>query len=594
MPLTADQTRGFYFPSGRAKTACLFVLLVLSGLWVLVAPAEAADLRVVLGDGRYALMTEQKEMFLEASPERGDGLIAFTSRYCGSSAPRAEVARVNGNPRRLLRTSRYRIPFELLTPEYQLLVIRSIFREDGTQASGWQHQVRDFRGSDRESLWQIAVWFTGRGENYRVIRDRNGLADDDLSPGQRILVPAEVLRPALRAALPAASPYRLEYGADEQGEYAVYRLKGGEALYSSVVVRFTGRVFADDVNALAGDIARRSGIRDVTDIPIGYRVKIPVELLLPEYLPASDPRRKEYEKGLLAASRFSNQVTARSLEGVTVVLDAGHGGASVGASIGNVWESTYVYDIMVRAKRLLETTTGATVIATTQEGSSFTVPDQDKLAKSKNHRVLTTPNYQIEDSTVGVHLRWYLANSVYRQALDRGNDPAKVVFISIHADSLHPTLRGAMVYIPGASYRTGSYGKTGSVYASRREYNEKPRVSYSQSERVRSEGLSRDLAEHLLRAFEASDLAVHDYKPIREKVIRSRRAWVPAVIRYNAIPSKVLLEVCNLNNSADRKLIETRRFRQDVAESIVQGILAYYEPGAPGSRGTSRVATTSP
>ena len=67
---------------------------------------------------------------------------------------------------------------------------------------------------------------------------------------------------------------------------------------------------------------------------------------------------------------------------------------------------------------------------------------------------------------------------------------------------------------------------------------------------------------------------------------------MPAVIRYNAIPSEVLLEVCNLNNSADRKLIQTRKFRQDVAEAIVQGVLAYYEPGASASRAGTRTTTT--
>src|SRR5256885_11217725 len=35
----------------------------------------------------------------------------------------------------------------------------------------------------------------------------------------------------------------------------------------------------------------------------------------------------------------------------------------------------------------------------------------------------------------------------------------KVVFLSIHADSLHPSLRGAMIYIPGERYVQGSYEK---------------------------------------------------------------------------------------------------------------------------------------
>ncbi len=48
------------------------------------------------------------------------------------------------------------------------------------------------------------------------------------------------------------------------------------------------------------------------------------------------------------------------------------------------------------------------------------------------------------------------------------------------------------------------------------------------------------------------------------------------MVRYNAVPAKLLLEVCNLNNPEDRRLMQTRKFRQRVAEAVVDGILAYY------------------
>ena len=38
----------------------------------------------------------------------------------------------------------------------------------------------------------------------------------------------------------------LEYGSDERGPFAAYRLEAGEALYSAVVVRFTGQLHARD------------------------------------------------------------------------------------------------------------------------------------------------------------------------------------------------------------------------------------------------------------------------------------------------------------------------------------------------------------
>ena len=558
----------------------LFVILM---LWTAMAGRldsriDNGDLpiRVEIATGMTAVLDSRQDLYIEALPRRGEGLLSFTDRLCGSAEVADLIADLNNIGRKLLAGVYYRVPFDLLEVDLQLAVVRSIFEDDRAEASGWRHEVHASGKLGSESLWHISRWFTGRGENYRVIRQSNGLVEEDLVPGQVILIPANLLRPAFRAALPASSPYHLEYGSDAAGDYAIYRLKPGEALYSAVVMRFTGQVFADDVNKLSTEMAKRSGIKDVRDIPVGFQVKIPFEQLLPEYLPPGHERRREYEQHLMASARFSNQVRVSSLQGVTVVLDAGHGGLDVGASSSGVWESVYVYDIMVRVKQLLEAATGASVIATTQDGDNYHIPEKNRLPNSKNHRVLTTPNYTIQDSTVGVHLRWYLANSIYRQAMSKGSDPAKIVFVSIHADSLHSSLRGAMVYVPAAEYRKGSFGKSGGVYNARREVREKPRVSYSSRDRIQSEGLSRDLAGHILDAFRSSNLAVHPDKPVRGKIIRGRRQYVPAVIRFNAIPSKILVEVCNLANSKDRKLMQTQEFRQQVAESIVKGILGYY------------------
>ena len=252
--------------------------------------------------------------------------------------------------------------------------------------------------------------------------------------------------------------------------------------------------------------------------------------------------------------------------------------------MSGVWESTYVYDIALRVKRLLESHTAAEVVVTTRDGTAWRIHDSDVLPFSRGHSVLTTPPYPITDARVGVNLRWYLANSVHRRAVSKAGDPQKVVFLSIHADSLHPSLRGAMAYLPAADLVGGSFGKSGGVYASRKEVQEAQTVSFSQSQRVESEGLSRELAKQIIAAFSGQDLLVHPFKPVRDKIIRNNGTWVPAVLRYNSVPAKILLEVCNLANEQDRKLMQTRAWRQKVAEAIVQGLLAYYgqEADIPG------------
>ncbi len=581
------------------------MLLLAAFALLAVAPPRSA-MRVELEPGLVVSLDEGQEIHLEAAPLEGEGLWAFSRRLCGDASASEAIAEANGGISRGLRSGvRYRVPYRLLRPELMVSVARSLFAEDKAREDGWHHTVRGFGELARENLWRVSQWFTGSGKNFPAIRAHNRLSEEELVAGQMLVVPRQLLLPAFRAVLPppaletadlssapqgveatggihsatdpaAPSRYHLDYQKDRKGEYAVYRLGPGEALYSSVVVRFTGRLLADDVNALAKEVALRSGISDVTDIPVGYRVKIPFELLLPEHLPAGHPRRSEYEAAMAASARFGNQVQALGLSGVTVILDAGHGGADSGASFAGVWESLYVYDVMVRVRHLLETYTAANVIVTVQDGDRTLPEDRDVLSFSRRHRVLTTPPYEIETAAIGTNLRWYLANSIYRQRRKKKVDPKKVLFLSLHADSLHPSLRGAMVYVPDARLRGGTYGRSGPVYAARKEYKEAPKVSFSSHSRVQSEGLSRDLADDLLRAFRRHKLAVHKDKPIREKIIRRRQQYVPAVLRYNAVPAKVLLELCNLSNEKDRRLLQTRAQRQKMAQAVVEGLLAYY------------------
>lgn len=531
------------------------------------------------GEHLVAVIAADQHLYLEAIPEAGEGLLAFTRRFTGDDAAAHHISAANGGVHSLRAGVRYRIPFVSLDPIYQLKVTRALFGKDRVTQKGWEHRVSSLAAVDKEGLWQIAKWFTGDGRNFRSIRSFNHLRDTDVNPGEHLVIPASLLLPAFRSMIPEAGSYRLIYGRDAHGPYAIYHLRAGEALYSSVVVRFTGRVFAADVNALADEIARRSGITDVTSIPVGFPVKIPLDLLQPEFLPPDSPARQRYEASLAASGRFSNEVRAKHLDGITVVLDAGHGGRDVGTTVDGVWESIYVYDVMLRVRRLLQARTAARVFSTTRDGPTFKIINRDVLPYSHGREVLTNPPYPIIDATVGVHLRWYLANSILHKIVSHGGDSRKVIFISIHADSLHPSLRGVMAYVPGADLRGGTFGKHGAVYLARQEVREEPTVHFTEAALIRSEGLSRQLATKIVDAFRGERLPVHPFKPVREKIIRRRHAWVPAVLRYNKIPAKILLEICNLNNRYDRHLIVTRAYRAKVAEAIVDGILRYYGDG---------------
>ena len=399
--------------------------------------------------------------------------------------------------------------------------------------------------------------------------------------------------PAIGAPGPYAPPpvaegaEDLKYGADSEGRYAVYRLKKGEALYSAVVVRYTGRVDVQDVNDLAGQIARRSRIDDVTNIAIGYKVKIPLDDLLPEYLPRDDARRRAWERKQAQVARYTNDARSRDLEGVAVILDAGHGGRDIGASHNGVWEHDYVYDILCRVKAVLEKRTRAKVLPTIRDArEGWTVHESERLVRNRAEVLLTDPPFRLNDSVSSVNMRWYLSNAWYRKLVGQGFDPFKVVFTSIHADARHPSLSGAMVYVPGEEYRRGRYGSAGEVYTRYREARQEPFVSFTRAERERSEGLSRQFAAMLIDSFSDRDVGVQPFEPVRERIIRRGRAWVPAVLRCNAVPVETLIEVSNLSNPADARALKDPAYRQKVAEAYVEGLMRYFAAPPPATNGT--------
>jgi N-acetylmuramoyl-L-alanine amidase len=51
---------------------------------------------------------------------------------------------------------------------------------------------------------------------------------------------------------------------------------------------------------------------------------------------------------------------------------------------------------------------------------------------------------------------------------------------------------------------------------------------------------------------------------------------VPAVIRYNIVPTKVLVEVANLKNRDDVRLVADHEFRERYAAAFVQALKQYY------------------
>ncbi|HEV8701018.1 MAG TPA: N-acetylmuramoyl-L-alanine amidase [Candidatus Polarisedimenticolia bacterium] len=609
-PSAAQRAQRLDAPNGRAAGA---------------APGLPKE-RAVLQNGR--------DLSLEVPVRPGDTYASIGQRYLADLRELASIRSRNGD-RLPPAGATVILPYASLNDEHKVKALLDLYPEDGPRDGNWVHRVGAGRqeGSE-ESLWSLSLWLTGRGENFGALADRNGIPGLIPSSGQEIVVPAGLLLPpfarlaAAQAsagqaapstegevssddftevpseaepgpappALPPRGPAtdasgQLTYGADEGGAFGAYRLKRGEALYS-VVMRFTGRVDSQEVNELAQAIAARSGIRDLTGIPIGHRVKLPLDDLLPEYLPGQDPRRQAWEKGQQKAARYINQTRSRNLEGVTVILDAGHGGRDRGAAHNGVSEHEYVYDILCRIKARLEEDTAARVLTTIKDRvEGYRIRESVQLTRNGAEVLLTDPPFPLSDPYAGVNLRWYLTNSYFRRLVAEGSDPLKVVFTSLHADARHPGLGGAMVYVPGEQYRRGRYGYTGPIYARTRESRDAPYVSFTRAERERSEGLSRQFAIALVKSFRRAGVSVHPYDPVRERIVRRRRSWVPAVLRCSEVPVEVLVEVSNLSNLADSRQLSDPVYRQNVADAYVDALSLYY--GGAGSRPpTTRMVTS--
>jgi N-acetylmuramoyl-L-alanine amidase len=434
-------------------------------------PSATAGETLPLSDGLRIRVVQGRHIELEVLPEAEDSYVEVARRMCGETTGGPSVSKYNDfvriDPERWVR-----IPFYMLAEDYRALVLRRLFPKDRLEGDDWIHIARSgLIATYDEGLWQVAEWYTGDGSRFSELLKVNDLDSPELTSGQEVLIPGRLLL-SVFGRRQASDDGSLEYAEDTRGPYAGYRLKRGEALYSAVVVRYTGRTDSDDVNALAKELAERSGIADITDIPVDYLVKIPLDVLEPEYLPASHPRRREAEAARArVATSLKKQPVAKTgggLEGVVVILDPGHGGRDLGTQNNGVWEHDYVYDVTCRLYRLLDSHTAARVVITLEDKETGCAPSKrDRLEANRQGTIKTHPPFIARndgDARIGVNLRWYLANSIYRDAVANGTGSDRVVFLSIHADARHPSLRGLMVYVPGHRLRTGTYGHNTKFY----------------------------------------------------------------------------------------------------------------------------------
>ena len=485
------------------------------------------------------------------------------------------------------------VPFESLSPEGKRWALAALFPDDQWRQDEVRHRVRY---PEVESVWTIAALFTGHGQNYDRLMTENPGQPEKLRETDTWRIPRSFLSADLGGtgrgpdrsqpedelddeARVAAYRGLLSFGEDAQGKYAAYRMRKAEALYSSVVIRYTDRVDPKGVNELADTIARRSGIADVRSIQPGQLIKIPVGFL-------ADPFQSEGSSGLAEEREVRAEVrrTVRveagpKLKGVRIVLDAGHGGVDSGARANGIWESDFVYDIAMRVRRLLEQETEAQVSSTIRYPGLGFRSREEILVPSRAAEILTTPPFAVDGespSAVSVHLRWVLANDLFASFRKAKGEAQKTLFLSFHADSLHPSARGSMIYVPSAALVPSTFALSGARAGRVAESRQSSRVAFTGREKLQGEARSRQFSETLLKALQKDRIPVHANRPIRNVIYRGGGKWVPAVIRYSTGATKALIEVANLTNESDAARLRDPNFRERYAAAVVNAIRAYY------------------
>ncbi len=289
--------------------------------------------------------------------------------------------------------------------------------------------------------------------------------------------------------------------------------------------------------------------------------------------------------GIFFFSQDGNLVyQIKKTDKVIVVLDIGHGGLDPGTpgpkiSGGGapVYEHAVAFDVGARVAHLLADKVGYVVLPTLIDSKRY-LPISNLMTPivTQNPVLQTTPKCDLRriKGNETVNLRWILSNYWARAIRKDGEFSEKtIIFLSLHCDSAPVGGPGVTIYIPPGptavpvGLQLGLYRRysEASEYFSKMDNEIDPDDSFAQSEA---------LAKSLVASFKLSGVGVNKKEEIKNRVNGETR-FVPAVLRYNEIPARVLVEMANFASADDRFLVQNPAFREKLAESLVLGIEEY-------------------
>lgn len=570
-------------------------------------------------------------------PRTGEGTYKMGKRVLDDwRNDHKKITKYNGN-KPLYQHRFVPIPFWSLNDALQGAALKAMFPEDASGSGGWRHRVT-YRW---ETVSLISGVFAKRDIGARHLIRHNKLRNQgrSLKIGDVVEIPWDWLREGLELQpLKVREPLLVK--ADSRGRrFAAYEMLSGDTIYSSVVARFTGRLLHEEVDRMARELLELNDINNARLIQAGQLVRFPLEWVSDEYLdlsggggtvtvaendyevehddeeeiqikpppvppPAPDVHFKKMvpqivKKSAKAAKKGkvkqapikkkkskskSSKNIVRAKDQIHIILDAGHGGIDPGAVKGDpkkgdrVYEDDVVYDIVQRM--LPELKKSGFVVHETVRDKSQSGPVKYLSEKvDRDEELLVSPRYDLGSARIGVNMRVFLVNYIYLKLRKQGVPSDQIVLISVHGDALHASLRGAMIYYPDRRVRSRAFGVIKSVYTKRQEYIR--RVTFNKDDNQLSEKYSKELGKTLIHSFRDAKWVTHRNNTVRGYIIRRGKKSLPAILRYSKIPASILVEVANLNNSQDRRLVLDYRNRQKIADAMVNGLESHFR----GSKG---------
>ena len=550
-----------------------------------------------------------KRLVVKLKPLFGEGGYSLARRVLLSNFRSLKTIRKYSKTRRLYRNRFITFPFKVINGSIRSSALKAVFFKDKAGIGYWKHRVT----FAWETTSMIAGLFTKEGikaghlVRYNKMRNKGNI----LKKGDVIKIPWKWISPELSLRQVSLKP-PLKLKQDKLGKlYAHYQMKDGETLYSSVVIRFTGRLLNDEVNQVANKLLKLNNISDAKLIQSRQKIRIPLEWLSEEFLvfqtndvsstktsvkktkkkktkkiksskvAVSKKKLKQGKSIQKAVAQKTKSKRKNNVHKIHVILDSGHGGRDPGATAGSrknkdiIYEDEVVYDISKRMSKLFKKQ-GIIVHPTLADPNQKQPIRYLSNRHDRDEHLLVTPRYLTRNARIGVNMRVYLVNHIFQQLRKKKVPSDNILFISLHGDALHSSLSGAMVYYPDHRLRRGRFILSSKIYRKRKEYISK--LTYNQRDNIYSEKLSKSFGKVIINQFSKLRLRTHRVSSaVRGYLYRKGKKTLPAVLRYSKVPTSVLVEIANLNNRLDRRDLLKSKTRQKIAKAITNSVTAHFD-----------------